>query len=128
MLRQVHPPPRGGQGIDPPRRRKGARSVSLLLTAEEMRHVRAAARAACRAYGGADVLAAVMGVPIQTMHGATIPSACRPLSGTFAIRLAAAAGISVEAVLTGKLNAAGRCPTCGHRAGDGRVVPAGGDR
>jgi hypothetical protein len=118
MLRQVHPPPRGGQTTDPPQRRKGARSASLFLTPDEARHTRAAARAAARAYGGADVLAAVLGVPIRKVREATRPNG-RPMSGTFAIRLAKVAGLSVEAVITGKLGEAGRCATCGHRIGEG---------
>jgi hypothetical protein len=42
-----------------------------------------------------------------------------------ALRAAKIAGTSVEAILTGKLTAAGRCPSCGHRAGDGRLVAGG---
>ena len=61
-----------------------------------------------------DVLATVLGVPAQTLYGA-IPRA-RP-SGILVIRLAAAAGLTVEAVLSGKLTEAGTCPTCGARKG-----------
>jgi hypothetical protein len=61
-----------------------------------------------------------MGVPVATLHKNKRHGAA------LAFRLAAAAGISVEAVLGGKLSAAGRCGTCGHRAGDGRLLAAGG--
>ena len=88
MLRLAHPAPRG-QGTDPPKRRKYARAPALSFTPEEVRHVRAALRNAARAYGGADVLATVMGVRVEQLYQA---SAQRRPSGIFAIRLAAAAG------------------------------------
>lgn len=120
MLRLVRPAPEG-QGIGAPSRRKGARAPSLSLTAEEVRHARAALRNTARAYGGFACLAAVMGLTVDALHAAS-GNRGRNLSGTFALRLARAAGVSVEAVLTGVLGIAGRCPTCGHRAGDGRIV------
>ena len=63
-----------------------------------------------------------MRVPVDTLynrkrHGAAL-----------ALLVARAAGMSVEAVIGGKLSAAGRCATCGHRAGDGRLLAAGGAR
>jgi hypothetical protein len=125
MLRLVHPA-LGGQGTDPPVRRKGTRSPALSLTHEEVRHVRAALKNTARAYGGNEVLAAVLGITRNALNVAA-GNRARLLSGTFAIRLARAAGVAVEAILTGALTAAGRCPTCGHRAGDGRIV-AGGER
>jgi len=117
MLRLVHPRP-AGQGTDPPARRKGSRSAALFLTPDETRLVRAALRNTGRAYGGQAVLATVMGIPHAAVKRAA--GARRRLSGTFAIRLARAAGVSVESILTGALTAAGRCPTCGHRAGGAR--------
>ena len=122
MLRLVHPATEGQD--PPPRRRKGHKPAALSLTADEARHTRAALKNAARAFGGFDVLATVMGVPVETLYGANVAS--RPISGTFAIRIAHAAGVSVEAMLSGALNAAGRCSTCGHRAGDGRLVTAAG--
>jgi hypothetical protein len=86
-----------------------------MLNPDEARHVRAALAATARAYGGADVLAAAMGVPVATLHSA---AGRRCPSGVLAIRLAAAAGMTVEAVLSGKLTEAGRCPSCGSRVGD----------
>lgn len=115
MLRLVHPQ---REGQDPPSaRRKGTKPDALSLTPEERRHVRAALRNTARAYGGLDVLAVVLEVPIKTLYRIGVPS--RGISGTFAIRLARAAGVSVEAVLTGAVVTAGRCVTCGHRPGAG---------
>lgn len=121
MLMLVHPRP-AGQATDPPKRRKCARSPSLSLTAEETKHLRAALRNTIRAYGGAPVLAQVMGVPAATLYSASK----RAPSGALAIRLAQAAGVSVEAVLGGKLSAMGRCKACGARIGDRPAVAAGG--
>jgi hypothetical protein len=112
MLRLVHPAPAAGQ--HPPARRKGSRSLSLTLTPDETRHVRAALRNTAAAYGGFDVLASVMGLRVKALYRVAHRRPC----GTFAIRLARAAGMSVEAVLGGTLNPAGRCPTCGSRVGD----------
>lgn len=119
MLMLVHPA-REGQGTDPPAHRRRGPSPVLSLTIEESRHLRVAIVNTARSYGSHPCLAAAMGVPVSTLynrkrHGAAL-----------ALRLAAAAGISVEAVLGGKLSAAGRCATCGHRAGDGRLLTAGG--
>ena len=116
MLRLVHPAP-AGQGTDPPKRRRGSRSAALGLTPEEVRHVRAVLRNTARAYGGLDCLSTVMGVPTDTLEGVLYRRKHLP-SGTLAIRLACAAGLSVEVVLSGALNPAGRCPTCGHRVGN----------
>jgi|HubBroStandDraft_6_1064221.scaffolds.fasta_scaffold703546_3 hypothetical protein len=114
MLRLVHPPPAAGQGSGSPARRRGARSPALSLTSDETRHLRAALKNTAAAYGGLDVLASVMGVGVETLYKA----AQRRPSGTLAIRLARAAGMAVEAILTGTLNPAGRCPSCGSRVGD----------
>jgi len=125
MLRIVHPA-RGGQGTDPPVRRKGARSAALSLTPDEVRHVRAALHNARRAFGSWACLADAMRVRehLLVMSASTAPSCMIP-SGALAIRLARVTGVSVEAILTGALNAAGRCPTCGHKAGDGRAAAGG---
>ncbi len=110
MLRLVHP----GDGRKPPTRRTRP-SSSLLLTPDEARHAQAAIRAAARAYGGFDVLASVVGVPRATLYQAA--SKHRRPSGILVIRLAAAAGLAVEAMLSGKLTDAARCPTCGAKRG-----------
>ena len=123
MLRLVHPRPEG-QGSRTPKGRRARPSPSLLLSDEEVRHVRAAVRNTARAYGGIAVLADVMGVPPDTISG-VLTSRKHRASGTFAIRLARAAGASVEAILTGAISEAARCTTCGHRVGAGRVATGG---
>ncbi len=60
-LRLVHPAP-GGQGTDPPRRRKGSHSPALMLTAEERQHLRTFLRNLARAFGSWPCLADAMGV------------------------------------------------------------------
>jgi hypothetical protein len=122
MLRIVHPP-RGGNGGDPPARRR-SRSTGLSLTSDEARHFRAAAKNTARAYGGLRCLADAMRVAFTSLRHATYGSRRRPSAG-LALALARAAGVSVESILSGALTAAGRCPTCGHRAGDGRLVAGG---
>lgn len=121
MLRIVHPRP-SGQATDPPKRR--GYSPPMTLTPDEVRHVRAALHNLRRAFGGWSCLSAATDIPVGTLVGAATKRAYRA-SGTLAIRVAKAAGTSVEAVLTGALNAAGRCPTCGHRPGAGRLTAGG---
>jgi DNA-binding XRE family transcriptional regulator len=116
MLRLAHPAPRG-QGTAAPARRKWSRAPALSLTPDEARHLRASLANTARAYGGVDVLAAAMGVPVQTLYKASQERHI-PAPG-LAIRLAAAAGTTVEAVLGGKLADAGRCPTCGAKTAGG---------
>lgn len=110
MLRLAHPAP-SGQGTTTPKRRKWSRAPALSLTSEEARHFRAALGNAARAFGGVDVLAAAIGVPVQTLYKASGERHV-PAPG-LAIRLASAAGTTVEAVLRGRLADAGKCPTCG---------------
>jgi hypothetical protein len=64
MLRLVHPAP-SGQATGAPKGRRPRPSPSLRLTDDEVRHVRAAVRNTARAYGGNDVLAEVMGIPVD---------------------------------------------------------------
>lgn len=111
--------PTGGNGADPPTRRRG-RSPALSLTPSESRALRTTIRNLGRAFGSMVCMADAIGIPVGTLyklkrHGAAL-----------ALAVARAAGMSVEAVIGGKLTAAGRCPTCGHRAGDGRLVAGGG--
>lgn len=110
MLRLVHPPP-GGNGTDPPTRRKGAHAPALSLSTDEARHLRATIRNVARAYGSLECLAAVIGVR------ATSLTHKRPPSPGLALAVARAAGMSVEAVISGVLSPAGECPACGARAG-----------
>jgi hypothetical protein len=104
MLRLVHPAP-GGQGSGAPARRKGSRSPALMFTPEEARAVRTCLKNTATRYGGFDVLAAAMGVPVDCLYQAAGNKRCRRPSGILAIRLAAAAGITVEAMLSAKLAA-----------------------
>ena len=118
MLRLVHPPPVGGQATRLP---KGRRAPAMFLTDEEVRHLRAATRNAVHAYGSTGALAAALGMPRNTVHKVTAPRGTRP-TAIFALRLAKATGLIVEAVLGPALNEAGRCQTCGSRIGAGRAA------
>ena len=93
----------------------------MSLTDEEAQHFRAALRNTARAYGGFPVLAEVIGVPVATLYQTVNKKRRRP-SGILAIRLAKAAGMSVEAILTGKLTPAGRCAACGSHMSDRRAT------
>jgi len=112
MLRLIHPRPEG-DGPRPPKRRRGP-SPCLSLTTEETRHFRAALRNVARAYGGFPVLADVVGVPVKSLYQALL----RHPSPGLALRVARAAGMSLEAVIGPTLNEAGRCLSCGSRIGD----------
>ena len=78
MLRLAHPAP-AGNATDPPARRKRGPAPSLTLTHDEARRVGAAIKATARAYGGHDVLATVIGVPVHTLQHPRDPprSGCR---------------------------------------------------
>lgn len=121
MLRIVHPA-REGQPTDPPVRRKGARAAVYSLTPDESRHLRASIQNAARAYGGVDCLAAAMGVPRGTLYQANRQTNRRRASVALALLVARAAGMSLEAVISGKLSPAGQCKACGARAGAGRAT------
>ena len=110
MLRLVHPAP-GGQGTDPPRRRKGLPSPSLSLTSDEARNVRTAIRGAARVLGSLVKLARAVGVKPGTLTGKGRPSA------GLAVAVSRVAGLSLDAMLAGKLTDAGTCPTCGAKRG-----------
>lgn len=118
MLRIVHPAP-SGQGSGPPKRRKGQRSGALSLSADEIRHLRAALQNLRFALGGWDVVAEVTGIRRVTLEHAGSKRSRRP-HAAIAIRAARAAGISVEALLSGKMRPTDRCPTCGTHAADRR--------
>lgn len=105
--------PKPGAGQDPPKRRKRP-SAALILSDEEVRHVRQALKNLAFALGGNDVTAQVLGISKNSVNGAKNGPKHRP-SGTLAIRIAKAAGVSVESILTGAVTLTGRCPTCGRR-------------
>jgi hypothetical protein len=114
MLRLVHPAPAG----QAPRVRKGKRSPLLSLTAEEKRHLRQALHNLRRAYGTWACVAAAMGVRENSLTCAARER--NPLgSPAMALLAARAGGMSVEAVLSGTLSAAGKCESCGSRLGHG---------
>ena len=120
MLRLVHPAPTG-QGTDPPKRRKGHHAPALSLTDEEARRVLVTLKNLRRSFGSWACLATAMGVQERTLTSVAYERKHRP-TGTFAVRLAKAAGVSVESILSGTITDAGSCPTCGHRPGTGRLV------
>ena len=117
MLRLV-PPPSEGKGSRTPKRRR-RRDVHS-LTRDEQRHLRAALQNLRRAFGSWPCLADAMGVSLSTLAGS------KAGSPGLALRAARASGMSVEAILSGTVSAAGRCSTCGHRIGDGRLARAAG--
>lgn len=121
MLRLVHPAPEG-QGSRTP---KGRKALALFLTLDERRHLRAALQNLRRAFGTWACLADAMGVREKLLEKAATYSNPQG-SPALALRTAKVSGMSVEAILSGTLTTAGRCETCGHRVGDGRLVAAGG--
>jgi hypothetical protein len=124
MLRLVHPAREGQEGGDPPRRRR--RRTCNSLTRDERRHLAVALHNLRRAYGSWDCLAEVMGVEAGALCDAGSPRS--KASPGLALRAARAAGMSVEAILGGKISAAGRCETCGARVGARPERAAGGAR
>ena len=105
-LRLVHPAPQG-QGTRPS---KGRKSPALYPTPDERARIRAAVRNLARAYGGYDVLAAVMGVSASALQ--TIR---RKTSYAVAVLVARAAGAPVETILRPGVADAGRCALCGRK-------------
>lgn len=99
MLRIVHPAPRG-QGTDPPTRRKHRPAPSLFLTAEEGRHLRAAARNIARQRSGTmAALARELGLEASAF------SRKRGGSPGLAVALWRLTGVSLDELLRGKLAA-----------------------
>ncbi|MRG92543.1 hypothetical protein [Polyangium spumosum] len=101
-----------GQENDPPcppdppaaseKPQKQRRSDALKLSPEEVKAVRVAVRKLRRAFGSFNALAARLNMPANTVRRMANPNGIPP-TGTFAIRLAAAAGVAVEVLLGGKL-------------------------
>lgn len=110
MLRLVHPPP-AGQGSGAPTRRRGGPAPSLSLTPDEARAVRTAIRGAARTFGSLRKLAAAIGV-----GPAVLTKKTRPDPG-LALAVARVAGLSLDAMLAGRLTDAGTCPACGAKRG-----------
>lgn len=106
MLRLVHPASAGNERTPPPRRR-GFPAVSLSLTEEEARHVRAAIRGAARTYGSLRRLAEALGVEPGVLTKKSLPHP------GLALALARVTKLSLDAMLAGKLTDAGTCHACG---------------
>lgn len=83
---------------EPQRRRADA----LRLTDDEAKSVRIAIRKLRRTFGSYNRLAAMLEIPSSTLRRLAHPKHGSP-SGTFAIRLAAVAGVPVEVLLGGKM-------------------------
>ncbi len=118
MLRLVHPAPEGQGPVTSKRRR----STSLRLTPDEVRHLAASLQNLRRAFGTWSCLADAMGIRESLLSMAGSPRKGKGGSPALALRAAKVAGMSVEAVLSGKLTAAGQCEACGARIGQGRVT------
>ena len=110
MLRLVHPAPQGKETRVP----KGQRSQALSLTRDESARLRAALKNLRRAYGGWDVLAAVTGIRANTLEN--IAYGTKGGSAAVALRVARAAAMPVEQLLSGGVVEARACPLC-HRKG-----------
>ncbi|MDI1435451.1 hypothetical protein [Polyangium sorediatum] len=85
-----------------PEERRRRKSGALMLSEDEARHVRVAVRKLRRAFGSFNALAARLDMPANTVRRIANPKGTPP-TGTFAIRLAAVAGVAVEVLLGGKL-------------------------
>lgn len=94
MLRLVHPAP-AGNATDPPRRRHGSRAPSLTLSAEEARHLSAAARNIARTFGSLTKLARALGIGHCTLRRKPTPA--------LAIALWRLTGTPLEELLRGRL-------------------------
>lgn len=102
------------EGQEKRARKYKPRNPAFLPTSEESARIRAAIRNLSRAYGGRDVLAAVLNVRQHLLTEVV----CRKSRGSYAlaILLSRAAGISLEALLS-PLKSVEICPTCGARKG-----------
>ncbi|MDI1435452.1 helix-turn-helix domain-containing protein [Polyangium sorediatum] len=96
---QENDPPCPPDPSETPRRRK---SGALMLSDDEAKAVRIAVRKLRRAFGSFNALAARLNMPANTVRRIANPKGTPP-TGTFAIRLAAVAGVPVEVLLGGKL-------------------------
>lgn len=81
---------------------KRRRSDALKLSPDEAKAVRVAVRKLRRAFGSFTSLAAMTGIPSNTLRRVANPKGIAP-TGTFAIRLAAVAKVPVEVLLGGKM-------------------------
>jgi hypothetical protein len=105
MLRLVKP-----EGPKPRRRRDAGRRQ---LSDAQVGRLRLAARNLVRAYGSVDCLADVTGLAPATIRELRKRRDKDRPGLLIATRIAEAAGMTVEQLLTGRLGLADRCPTCG---------------
>ena len=111
MLRVV-PALSEGQNGDPPKPDKRQRPrPERALSEPESGRLRVLLRNLRGAYGGWDVLAAVLGVTDDYLHAVNGQRAAG--SHRLVMLAAKAGGLSVEQALAGKLPSADVCPTCG---------------
>jgi hypothetical protein len=89
-----------------PRRARGHQ-----LTDEEVKRVRAATGNLIRAYGSVECVSAVTGLAVDTLYEIGNLRSGRPGMAS-AVKIARAAGMPVEKLLSGRLSEAGACPTC----------------
>jgi hypothetical protein len=106
MLRLVHPND-GGQAPRPRRRPP----LRFNLTKDEAAHFRVVLQNLCRVYGTWLALGTKLGACHSTLW--RVARGKKRPSGDIIILAARAARMTVEQVLSGKLDVAGRCPTCG---------------
>lgn len=96
-----------------PSRRKGRRSPAIILLREAQGRVRAAVRSLHLGHGAWSVVAELTGMSINSLT--CIANGRRPVTPEVLLRIAAAGGLSVDALLQQKLTDTGRCPSCGAR-------------
>jgi hypothetical protein len=106
MLRLVHP---NDAGQHPRTRRRPP--LRFALTKEEAAHFRVVLQNLRRTYGTWRALGAEIGTTRFTL--CAVAKGRMRASGDLIILAARAARMTVEQVLSGKLDVAGRCPTCG---------------
>lgn len=112
MLRLIRPSTAGQD--PPPKRRKWERSDAYSLTDDEVRHLRAALQNLRRKLGGWRAVAEATGIPRETVSQAGSAHDGRP-HPMIAIKVARAARVSLEALLSGTIHDADVCPTCGRK-------------
>ena len=82
------------------------------LPTEQAANVRQAARVLRTRFGDTEALAKALGITPKTTQRLCLPAGEAPSAGA-ALRVAAAAGVPVEDVLSGAWPAPGACPLCG---------------
>jgi hypothetical protein len=94
------------------------RNEQRRLTKEEQAHVRFALAVMCRRLGGLAALAKAMGVTVNAITKARVPS--RPQSARLALATARLAGVTFDAIVSGAWPPLVACARC---QGTGQVRP-----